>query len=69
MKDSELRYLFKEGTLLRIEVIKEKGIKLTILGRVLQFDETRKIILVYEVDKKKVEILRLNEIEDIHETA
>lgn len=65
MIGSDLGQVFKDGNLLRLEIVKARGKRQVIFGKVLQFDRTREILLVYELDYKRVEILSLNEIENV----
>ncbi|MDF2725549.1 MAG: hypothetical protein K0Q59_5226 [Paenibacillus sp.] len=59
-------YRLKEsGALVRIVVVKGKGIKLSIPCRILNFDGLGQQITIYHVDEKKVYSFSLNEIEDI----
>lgn len=56
---------FKEnGTLVRLSIIKGRGIKLNIPCRILNHDSETDNVSVYHVDEKKVYLLRLNEIDD-----
>lgn len=56
---------FKEnGTLVRLSIIKGKGIKLNIPCRILNYDAEMDNVSVYHVDEKKVYLLKLNEIDD-----
>ncbi len=57
---------FKEkGTLVRLTVVKGKGIKLNMPCRILNFDVSANNLTVYHVDEKKVFLFQLNEIEEI----
>jgi hypothetical protein len=56
---------FKEnGTLVRLSIIKGKGVKLNIPCRILNYDAEMDNVSVYHVDEKKVYLLKLNEIDD-----
>src|SRR5690554_5126115 len=61
----QLIHYFKEkGTLVRLSILKGKGIKLNMPCRVLNYDPEKENVSVYHVDEKKVYLLRLNEIDD-----
>src|SRR5690554_5648290 len=61
----QLIHYFKEkGTLVRLSILKGKGIKLNIPCRILNYDPEKENVSVYHVDEKKVYLLRLNEIDD-----
>lgn len=64
MDERVIRWM-KENKLVRIEVLKGRGIRQFINGRILQFDEEQYSILFYDDDHKKVENLKLTEIENI----
>jgi len=52
------------NTLIRLTVIKAKGIKLSLPCRILNYDNSGQTVTVYHVDEKKVYLFKLNEIED-----
>lgn len=52
-------------TLVRLSVVKDRGVKLSIPCKILHFDENLQLLTVYHVDDKKVYSLRLNEIDDL----
>lgn len=60
-----LTELTSSGTLVRIAVVKSKGIRLSIPCRILKFDLEEQLLTVYHVDEKKVYTFSLNEIEDV----
>lgn len=60
-----LTELTSSGTLVRIAVVKSKGIRLSIPCRILKFDFDEQLLTVYHVDEKKVYSFSLNEIEDV----
>jgi hypothetical protein len=61
----DLIHHFKEnGTLVRLSILKGKGIKLNIPCRIINYDPEMENVSVYHVDEKKVYLLRLNEIDD-----
>ncbi|MFK7695995.1 hypothetical protein [Paenibacillus sp. HJGM_3] len=62
----ELLEEYKErGTLVRLTVVKGKGIKLSMPCRILNFDLSDQRLTIYHVDEKKVYSFKLNEIDDI----
>jgi len=50
--------------LIRLNVNKGRGVKLSVPCRIVGFDETARKITVYHVDEKKVYAFSLNEIDD-----
>ncbi|TXK80047.1 hypothetical protein [Paenibacillus sp. N3.4] len=52
------------NTLIRLTVIKAKGIKLSLPCRILNYDNSSQHVTVYHVDEKKVYLFKLNEIDD-----
>lgn len=59
-----MEQLIASGTLVRLSIVKGKGVHLSIPGRILSYDKTAETITVYHVDEKKVYLLKLNEIDD-----
>lgn len=59
-----LQTWMKVGTLVRLSVLKGKGVKLSVPCRILHFDEDKGNISVYHVDDKVVHLISLNEIDD-----
>lgn len=57
--------LKESGALVRIVVVKGKGVKLSLPCRILNFDPGGQQLTIYHVDEKKVYSFTLNEIEDI----
>lgn len=53
-----------DHTLIRLTVIKGKGIKLSLPCRILNIDTGTQYVTVYHVDEKKVYQFKLNEIDD-----
>lgn len=51
-------------TLVRLTVVKGKGIKLSIPCRILNYDSETQNVSVYHVDEKNVYLFKLNEIDD-----
>lgn len=59
-----IEYFKNNQTLIRLTVIKAKGVKLSIPCRVLNYDPPTQHLTVYHVDEKKVYQLHLSEIDD-----
>jgi len=56
---------FKESsTLVRLTIVKAKGVKLSIPCRILNFDPPTENVTVYHVDEKQVYLFKINEIDD-----
>lgn len=55
-----------ERRLVRLSILKGKGVKLDIPCRILNHDPTNGNITVYHVDEKKVYTYRINEIDDLN---
>ncbi len=60
----QLEKFKQENTLIRLIVVKGKGIKLNLPCRILNFDPATENVTVYHVDEKKVYLFKLNEIDD-----
>jgi hypothetical protein len=57
---------YKENnTLVRLSIVKGKGVKMNLPCRVLNYDLASGNITVYHVDEKKVYTFQINEIEDL----
>lgn len=54
-----------DRTLVRLSVVKERGVKLSIPCRILNFDDSANNMTVYHVDEKKVYTFKLTEIDDL----
>ncbi|WP_127580140.1 hypothetical protein [Paenibacillus koleovorans] len=54
-----------KGTLIRLTVVKGKGVRLSLPCRILNFDAAADNLTIYHVDEKKVYSFKLNEIEDM----
>ncbi len=52
-------------TLIRLSIVKGKGVKLSIPCKILHFDESMQLLTVYHVDDKKVYSVKMNEIDDM----
>ncbi|WP_442601516.1 hypothetical protein [Paenibacillus sp. KN14-4R] len=61
---NKIDQLKQNNTLVRFSIIKEKGVKLSLPCRILNYDPELQNITVYHVDEKKVYLLQLNEIDD-----
>lgn len=61
----QIQYYKEQGTLVRLFVVKGKGIRLSIPCRILNFDVATNNISVYHVDEKKTYLFKLNEIDDL----
>lgn len=59
-----IEYLKNNNTLVRLSVVKSKGVKLSIPCRVLNFDSSTLQLTVYHVDEKKVYQFHLSEVDD-----
>ncbi len=63
---SELLEEYRQsGTLIRLTVVKAKGVKLSMPCRILNFDASNSQLTIYHVDEKRVYSFKLNEIEDM----
>jgi hypothetical protein len=72
LEESELNAIRKQilewvntNKLIRFDVLRGRGVKQTLLGRVLKFEEQLNLLLVYNVDEKSVYNIKLNEIENV----
>ncbi|MBB6691594.1 hypothetical protein H7B90_09300 [Cohnella xylanilytica] len=62
--DSRIRGYIQTNKLIRVNVNKGKGVKLSMPCRVVNFDPDQELLTLYHVDEKKVYSVRLNEIDD-----
>ncbi|MEX2461664.1 MAG: hypothetical protein WD469_10290 [Paenibacillaceae bacterium] len=53
------------NTLIRLSIVKSKGVKLSVPCRVLNYEDTSQSVTIYHVDEKKVYQYSLNEIDDL----
>ncbi|MBP1995859.1 hypothetical protein [Paenibacillus eucommiae] len=60
----QLEFFKQNNLLIRMTVIKAKGIKLNLPCRILNYDNETQNVTVYHVDEKKVYLFKLNEIDD-----
>ncbi|GIO14572.1 hypothetical protein J19TS2_41270 [Cohnella xylanilytica] len=65
--DSRIRGYIQTNKLIRVNVNKGKGVKLSMPCRVVNFDPDQELLTLYHVDEKKVYSVRLNEIDDFFE--
>jgi hypothetical protein len=63
---TEIERYKTNNTLVRITVVKGKGIKFSMPCRILNYDVATQNVSIYHVDEKKVYLFRLNEIDDLH---
>jgi len=59
----QIQELIRNNSLIRLTVLKARGIKLNLPCRILNFDSSTRNISVYHVDEKKVYLFSLSEIE------
>lgn len=62
---SLLQKWMKENTLLHVEVVLRKRGRKKIYGRLINVDEEKEMIVIYDDDQKKVFTYKLNEIDAI----
>ena len=62
-----IRKYIAGNKLIRLDVNKGRGVKLSVPCRILSFDESKHSITVYHVDEKQVYTFSLNEIDEFHE--
>lgn len=62
---NQIEQFKKNNTLIRLSILKGKGVKLSIPCRILNYDDQTRNVTIYHVDEKKVYQYSLNEIEDI----
>lgn len=55
----------KNNTLIRLSIVKGKGVKLSVPCRVLNYEDSSQYVTIYHVDEKKVYQYSLNEIDDL----
>jgi hypothetical protein len=55
----------KNNTLIRLSIVKGKGIKLSVPCRILNYEDASQNVTIYHVDEKKVYQYSLNEIDDL----
>jgi len=65
--EHRIRDYIESKRLIRINVNKGLGVKLSIPCRVLNYDSATQLITVYHVDEKQVYTVRLTEIDDFVE--
>ncbi|MCS7462365.1 hypothetical protein N0M98_19785 [Paenibacillus doosanensis] len=62
----QLQQFKNQNSLVRLTVVKGKGIKLNIPCRILNFDPISGNVSVYHVDEKQVYLFKINEIDDFN---
>lgn len=62
---TQIQQFIQERKLVRLSIVKVKGIKLSIPCRILNYDSNSGHITVYHVDEKKVYQYSINEIDDL----
>ncbi|MFB9279102.1 hypothetical protein [Cohnella cellulosilytica] len=62
-----IRFFIENNKLIRININKGRGVKLSIPCRVLNYDSDKQLLTVYHVDEKQVYTFGLNEIDDFVE--
>ncbi|MFB6366339.1 hypothetical protein ACFCP7_20170 [Paenibacillus elgii] len=60
----EMNVFQQSNTLVRLSIVKEKGVKLSMPCRIINTDPASGNLTVYHVDEKKVYLLKINEIDD-----
>ncbi|MFE5318725.1 hypothetical protein ACFQ88_08455 [Paenibacillus sp. NPDC056579] len=60
----QLQQYKQSNSLVRLTVVKGKGVKLNIPCRILNFDPSNGNVSVYHVDEKQVYLFKINEIDD-----
>ncbi|TVX97362.1 hypothetical protein [Cohnella terricola] len=62
-----IRLFIENSKLIRININKGRGVKMSIPCRVLNYDSDTQLITVYHVDEKQVYTVGINEIDDFVE--
>ncbi len=62
-----IRVFIESGKLIRLNINKGLGVKLSIPCRILNYDSDKRLITAYHVDEKQVYTVGLNEIDDFVE--
>lgn len=57
--------MIRNGNLVRLYIVKSRGVRFNLPARLLNFDEEQRTLSVYHVDEKQVYLFNLNEIEDM----
>lgn len=65
--DSRIRGYIQGNKLIRVNINKGKGVKLSWPCRIVNFDPSLELLTLYHVDEKKVYSVKLNEIDDFLE--
>jgi hypothetical protein len=62
--DELINQIMKDQTLVRLNIVKDRGVRLSLPCRIVHFDIEMEQIMAYHVDEKAVYTFKLNEIED-----
>jgi hypothetical protein len=62
--DSRIRAYIQSKKLIRVNVNRGKGVKMSMPCRVLNYDPDKELLTLYHVDEKRVYSIRLNEVDD-----
>lgn len=60
-----INHFIENAALVRISVVKGKGVRFSMPCRILNFDSEKNNLSLYHVDEKQVYLINLNEIDDI----
>lgn len=60
-----INQFIENAALVRISVVKNKGVRFNMPCRILNFDSEKNNLSLYHVDEKQVYLINLNEIDDI----
>ncbi|WP_239615115.1 hypothetical protein [Cohnella mopanensis] len=62
--EGRIRQFIESNKLIRLNINKGRGVKMSIPCRVINFDSSEQLLTVYHVDEKQVYSVGLNEIDD-----
>jgi hypothetical protein len=62
---NQIEEFIQNNTLIRLSIVKSKGVKLSVPCRVLNYDDASQIVTIYHEDEKMVYQYSLNEIDDL----
>ncbi|MBB6733487.1 hypothetical protein [Cohnella zeiphila] len=62
--DSRIRGYINSNKLIRVNVNRGKGVKMSMPCRVVNYDPDKELLTLYHVDEKRVYSIRLNEVDD-----
>jgi len=60
----QFEQLKKQNALIRLTIVKGKGLKFNLPCRIVHYDTSEQTVTVYHVDDKKVYTFKLNEVDD-----